>query len=248
MDKSNSQRPNQTIRERFGLRPIINVSGTMTALGASIIVPEAIRAMAEIAPQFVEMDDLHRTASKVVARLTGGEAGFITASCASGISLALAGAITGTDLLAIERLPDVAPGAKDEIIVQLGHLVNFGGNIDQSIRLAGGKVIQAGTVSVTHDYHVANAITDKTAAALTLCLTIPYSMVCYRWSNSPKFAMPRACRSSSMQPPSTTSNGSLRREPILSSIAATSFSADQLQVSWPGARIWCAPPSCKIAA
>ena len=158
--------PNQTIRERLGLRPIINVSGTMTALGASIIVPEAVRAMAEIAPQFVEMDDLHRTASRVVARLTGGDAGFITASCAGGISLALAGTITGTDLLAIERLPEVGSGVKNEVIVQLGHLVNFGGNIDQAIRLAGGKVIQAGTVSITHDYHVANAITEKTAAAL----------------------------------------------------------------------------------
>jgi len=181
MDKSIPSHPyrNQTIRERFGLRPIINVSGTMTALGASIIVPEAIRAMTEIAPQFVEMDDLHRTASTVVGRLTGGEAGFITASCASGISLALAGAITGTDLLAIERLPDVAPNAKNEIIAQLGHLVNFGGNIDQSIRLAGGKVIQAGTVSVTHDYHVANAITEKTAAALYVVShhTVQYGML-----------------------------------------------------------------------
>lgn len=181
MDKSGPNDPhhNQTIRERLGLRPIINVSGTMTALGASIIVPEAIRAMAEIAPQFVEMDDLHRAASKVVARLTGGEAGFITASCASGISLALAGAITGTDLLAIERLPDITPGAKDEVIVQLGHLVNFGGNIDQAIRLAGGKVVQAGTVSVTHDYHVANAITDRTAAALYVVShhTVQYGML-----------------------------------------------------------------------
>ncbi len=34
------------IRERLGLRPIINVSGTMTALGASIAVPEAVRAAA----------------------------------------------------------------------------------------------------------------------------------------------------------------------------------------------------------
>src|ERR1700741_3881099 len=44
---------NTTIRERLGLRPIINVSGTMTTLGASIIVPEAISAMAEIASQWV---------------------------------------------------------------------------------------------------------------------------------------------------------------------------------------------------
>lgn len=172
-------RRNQTIRERLGLRPVINVSGTMTALGASIIVPEAIRAMAEISPQFVEMDDLHRTASKVVARLTGGEAGFITASCASGISLAIAGAITGTNLLAIERLPDIAAGEKDEVIVQFGHMVNFGGNIDQAIRLTGAKVVPAGTVSVVHDYHVADAISERTAAALYVVShhTVQYGML-----------------------------------------------------------------------
>ncbi|MBT9432870.1 hypothetical protein JZM24_13360 [Candidatus Sodalis endolongispinus] len=40
------------------LRPAINVSGTMTSLGASIVVPEAIAAMTRILPQFVEMADL----------------------------------------------------------------------------------------------------------------------------------------------------------------------------------------------
>jgi L-seryl-tRNA(Ser) seleniumtransferase len=88
---------NMPIRERLGLRPIINVSGTMTALGASIIVPEAIKAMSEIAPQFVEMDDLQRKASAVIAKLTGGEAGFVTASAASGIAMSVAAAMTGTD-------------------------------------------------------------------------------------------------------------------------------------------------------
>ena len=38
------------IRQRLGLRPIINVSGTMTALGASIVVPEAVEAVAAILP------------------------------------------------------------------------------------------------------------------------------------------------------------------------------------------------------
>ncbi len=33
------------IRPELGLRQIINVSGTMTALGASIAVPDAIDAM-----------------------------------------------------------------------------------------------------------------------------------------------------------------------------------------------------------
>ncbi|TGQ09846.1 MULTISPECIES: aminotransferase class V-fold PLP-dependent enzyme [unclassified Mesorhizobium] len=170
---------NTTIRERLGLRPIINVSGTMTALGASIIVPEAISAMAEMASQWVEMDDLQRAASAVVARLTGGEAGFITACCASGITMAVAGAMTGTNLLAIERLPDDTEGLKSEVVIQLGHIVNYGAPIDQSVRVAGAKVIPAGTVSVTQDYHVREAINERTAAALYVVAhhTVQYGML-----------------------------------------------------------------------
>ncbi|MFK4822798.1 aminotransferase class V-fold PLP-dependent enzyme [Ochrobactrum quorumnocens] len=174
-----NMRSNLPIRERLGLRPIINVSGTMTALGASIVVPEAIRAMQEIAPEFVEMDDLQRKASAIIARSTGGEAGFITACCASGMALAIAGAITGDDLLAVEALPDNGRLKKTEVIVQQGHLVSFGGNVEQLIRMSGGKVIQAGTVSSTHDYHIANAINEHTAAALYVIShhTVQYGMI-----------------------------------------------------------------------
>ncbi|MGX9142975.1 aminotransferase class V-fold PLP-dependent enzyme [Mesorhizobium sp. 128a] len=174
-----ADRSNTTIRERLGLRPIINVSGTMTTLGASIIVPEAISAMAEIASQWVEMDDLQRAASVITARLTGGEAGFITACCASGITMAIAGAMTGTNLLALERLPDDAEGLKSEVVIQLGHIVNYGAPIDQSIRVAGAKVIPAGTVSVTQDYHVRDAINERTAAALYVVAhhTVQYGML-----------------------------------------------------------------------
>lgn len=172
-------RSNSTIRERLGLRAIINVSGTMTALGASIIVPEAVRAMAQIAPQWVEMDDLQRKASAVIARLTGGEAGFVTACCASGLTLAVGGAMTGFRLLAIERLPDDTAGLKSEVIVQTGHMVNYGAPVDQAIRLAGATVVPAGTVSSVRDYHIADAINERTAAALYVVShhTVQYGMV-----------------------------------------------------------------------
>lgn len=153
------------IRTKMGLRPVINVSGTMTSLGASIVVPEAIEAMAAILPQFVEINDLQRKASAVIARLTGGEAGFVTASCSAGISLAVAGTITGPDLLAIERLPETST-PKNEVLVQMGHMVSYGAPVDQSIRLAGGKVVVIGQATSTHRYHMENAITDRTAAAV----------------------------------------------------------------------------------
>ena len=169
----------EDIRKALGLRPVINVSGTMTSLGASIMVPEAIAAMTAIAPQFVEMDALFRKASVVIARLTGGEAGLVTASCASGIALAVAGAMTRDNLLAVERLPDDTRGLKSEVLIQTGHMVSYGASIEQSIRLAGGTVVPVGTVSSSYGYQLENAITDRTAAAIYVIShhTVQYGMI-----------------------------------------------------------------------
>ncbi|PYE32199.1 MULTISPECIES: aminotransferase class V-fold PLP-dependent enzyme [unclassified Rhizobium] len=153
------------IRTTLGLRPVINVSGTMTSLGASIVVPEAIAAMAAILPHFVEINALQRQASAVIARMTGGEAGFITASCSAGVSLAVAGTITGPDLLAIERLPETNT-ERNEVLLQMGHVVSYGAPVDQAIRIAGGKVVMIGQATSTHRYHMQNAITERTAAAV----------------------------------------------------------------------------------
>lgn len=153
------------LRETLGLRPIINVSGTMTGLGASIAVPEAVAATARIMPQFVEINDLQRKASTVIARLTGAEAGFVTASCSAGISLAVAGAMTGSDIAAVERLPDTGD-LKNEVIVQMGHVVSYGAPVDQAIRIAGAKPIIVGQATSAYPYHIEGAINERTAAAV----------------------------------------------------------------------------------
>ncbi|RDL49867.1 D-glucosaminate-6-phosphate ammonia lyase [Ensifer sp. M14] len=157
--------PDRDIREALGLRPVINVSGTMTSLGASIVVPEAIAAMTGILPQFVEINDLQRKISPVIARLTGAEAGFVTASCSAGISLAVAGTMTSNDLAAIERLPD-ATGLKNEVIIQMGHVVSYGAPVDQAIRIAGGKPVLVGQATSAYRYHIEGAINERTAAAV----------------------------------------------------------------------------------
>ena len=170
--------PNRDIRSELGLRPIINVSGTMTSLGASIMVPEAVEAMAAIGPEFVEIDDLQKAASRTIARLTGGEAGFVTASCASGIAVAVAGSMTRDSLRAIEQLPDTT-GLRNEVLLQVGHMVSYGAPVDQSIRLSGGTVVPVGTVSSAYGYQLDEAITDRTAAALYVVShhTVQYGMI-----------------------------------------------------------------------
>jgi D-glucosaminate-6-phosphate ammonia-lyase len=166
------------IRADWGLRPIINVSGTMTVFGASIMVPQAVAAMAAIAGKFVEMDALHAAASRVIVRLTGAQAGFVTASCASAISLSVAACITGQRLLAIERLPDTI-GLRREVLVQLGHMVGYGSSLEQSIRITGARVVPVGTVSGAQPYQLEEAITEDTACVVFVVshMTVQYAML-----------------------------------------------------------------------
>ncbi|MHB2165595.1 aminotransferase class V-fold PLP-dependent enzyme [Alsobacter sp. R-9] len=153
------------IRAQLGLRPIINVSGTMTSLGASIVPPSVVEAVTAVLPQFVEIDDLQKKASKVIARLCGTEAGFVTASCSAAISVAVAGAMTGSDLLAIERLPDTT-GLKNEVLIMTGHMVSYGAPVAQGIALTGAKVVPVGQATQARRYQLEGSIGPATAAAV----------------------------------------------------------------------------------
>jgi D-glucosaminate-6-phosphate ammonia-lyase len=153
------------IRASLGLRPIINVSGTMTFLGASIVPPDVVAAVAAVLPQFVEIDDLQKKASTVIARLCDTEAGFVTASCSAAISMAVAGAMTGSDLSAIERLPDTT-GLKNEVLIQVGHMVSYGAPVTQGIALTGAKVVPVGQATSARRYQLEGAINDRTSAAV----------------------------------------------------------------------------------
>lgn len=166
------------IRKQLGLRPVINVSGTMTALGASIAPTPVVEAVSAILPEFVEIDDLQRKASAVIARLTAAEAGCVTASASAGMTLAVAGAMTGCDLQKVHRLP-VTDGLKNQVVIQSGHLVSYGAPVEQAIRLAGAEVVPVGSTNLVETAELAGAITDQTAAALFVVShhTVQYGML-----------------------------------------------------------------------
>ncbi|MCX4163242.1 MULTISPECIES: aminotransferase class V-fold PLP-dependent enzyme [Paraburkholderia] len=166
------------IRSRLGLRPVINVSGTMTSLGASSVATPVIEAVAEMLPQFVEIDDLQRKASVAIAAACGSEAGYVTASCSAAITLTIAATMTGDDPGLIERLPHTA-GLRNEVVVQTGHLVNYGAPIDQAIRLAGAHAVPVGAATEAHGYQLAAAIDEHTTAALYVVShhTVGYGLI-----------------------------------------------------------------------
>lgn len=150
---------------QYDLTSVINVSGTMTSLGASRVVPEAIAAGAAIQSEFVRIDELQAQASRIIARLTGAEAGFVAACSAAGMSLGVAACVTGANLARIERLPDVE-GLPDEVLVQAGHLVHYGAPIEQSVTITGARVVPLGTAARVETFHLEDRIGPATAATL----------------------------------------------------------------------------------
>ncbi len=161
--ESNSEHAD--IRVRLGADPVINLTGTLTTLGGISARPEAIAAAAEIMARGVDIVELQACASRVIAEITGAEAGFIAACSAAGLCMAMAGAMTGDRTAAIERLPDTQ-GLKNEVVIQTGHLVNYGHPIEQDIRLTGARVVAFGAVNSASQAQLAGVIGPNTAAAL----------------------------------------------------------------------------------
>jgi D-glucosaminate-6-phosphate ammonia-lyase len=151
--------------EDLHLRRVVNASGTLTAYGQSVALPEVVAAVADALPDFFELDVLHARASQTIARVTGAEAGFVTASAAAGITIAVAACMAGTDPARIAQLPEPT-GMKDEVIIQMGHCCNFGAPVTQMIRLAGAAVKIIGTINGSSPALMAATISERTVAAV----------------------------------------------------------------------------------
>lgn len=151
--------------EELGLTRLVNASGTETVFGASPVGQEVIDAMAGILPHSVDMAELQRVASRVIAEATGSEAGFVTGCTSASIVISAAACMTGLDLGRIERLPDTR-GMKRDIAIQKGHIVNYGSIISGDLRLAGAKVIEFGAAAETEVYQLEAALGEETAAAV----------------------------------------------------------------------------------
>lgn len=150
---------------RWGVAPVINAAGTMTALGASR-VPAPVRAAAcEAMQHFVEIDTLQGRASAVIARLTGFGAGFVTGCSAAGLAQAVAGAITGEDPAAVEALPDTG-GRERRVIMQMGHRINYGAPVAQAVRVTGAELLTIGTAATCETWHLEAALADGAAAVV----------------------------------------------------------------------------------
>jgi len=158
------------IFRRLGLdiKPIINAAGPATMYCGSSMPQEVVDAISKVAHTPVRMDELQVAASKVIAKITGAEAGYVTCGCSAALTIATAACITGYDVDRINRLPDTS-GMPNEVLIAASQRCGY----DHAIRAAGAKLVSVGMSSsplplgqmyhtLAEDYEV--AITDRTVA------------------------------------------------------------------------------------
>ena len=86
------------IYERFNVKSIINVAGTVTRYGGSLMDRETIDAMVEAARYSIRLDELQAAAGKIIAERTHAEMGIVTSGAFAALLLGIAARICGFDV------------------------------------------------------------------------------------------------------------------------------------------------------
>lgn len=123
----------------LGIRPVVNAAATLTRLGGSLMPPPVVAAMADAARAFVDLDDLQERVGRRLAERTGNEAAFVTSGAAAGITLTVAGCVTGTDPRLVDAFPHLDGAARREVVIHRGHRNGY----DYAARQTGITVVEA---------------------------------------------------------------------------------------------------------
>ena len=155
------------ILTQLGVARRINVAGTLTRLGGSLMEPEVLQAMVQAAAASVDIAELQTGASGVIARVTGAQAGIVTSGAAAGLTLAVAACLARWDVARMAALPDTR-GMPNRVLMARTHRNSY----DHAIRLAGARIIDIGHndrgtgagIRGLEPWEIDAAITDQTAA------------------------------------------------------------------------------------
>src|SRR5215468_846481 len=156
-----------SIYEELGVRTIINAKGPSTRLSGGVLDDEVAVAMVEASRHCVDIAELQSAASRIIAEITGAEAGYVTSGAAAGLLLGAAACMTGLNPGRMARLP-VTAGMKHEVVMARSQR-NF---YDHAVRTAGARIVEVGLpdryagagVRDAEAWEIADAIGAETAA------------------------------------------------------------------------------------
>lgn len=129
--------------------------------------PEVVAAMARASSESTSIVDIQAAASRLIAKVTGAEAGYVTSGASAALTLGTAACLARLDLSKMESLPH-SEGIPNEVIIAREHRNGY----DHAIRAAGARLIEVGCnevwagagVRAVESWEFEAAITPKTAA------------------------------------------------------------------------------------
>ena len=141
--------------KELGVRTFINAAGTYTAMTGSLMHDYVLDAIQSGATEFCMLDELQDKVGEKIAALVHSEAAVVTSGAFSGMTLGLAGILTGMDQHKVEQLPHLdGTGMKSEVIIQKAHEIVY----NHALKNTGCKIIYVETAA-----EVEQAINERTA-------------------------------------------------------------------------------------
>jgi len=151
-----------SIYERFGVPTVINACGTVTRLSGGRMHPEVAAAMSAASGECVDMIALQAGACRVIARATGAQSGIVTSGASAAVLLGAAACLAGLDPARMNRLPEIADGRNEFIVVRSQRNM-----YDRAIAVAGGRIVEVGIPDRVSGPGVRDAAAWEIAAAIT---------------------------------------------------------------------------------
>jgi D-glucosaminate-6-phosphate ammonia-lyase len=130
---------------RIGVRPFINLTGTLTINGGALTLPEVRDASHEAAAYAVDIDELMEKVGARIAELMGCEGAIVTSGAAAALAQATAACIVGTDPELMQQLPDLT-GLKDEVIIPRASRNVY----DHAFRAFGVRMVEVDSLDAFH--------------------------------------------------------------------------------------------------
>jgi len=156
------------IYAELGITPLVNINGTLTVIGGSVMRPEVMELVRQGNEHCVSIDELEIAAGRFIAKLCKSPAGYtglVTAGAAAAMVVGYAGMMTEDLEPRMRDIPDVSNFPRNEVIIQKSHRYPF----DHQIRQTGAKLVEVETReemiaainAKTVAIHFTNILSDK---------------------------------------------------------------------------------------
>jgi uncharacterized pyridoxal phosphate-dependent enzyme len=153
--KASPKAKKRDLYKELGVRTFINAAGTYTFMTGSLMHDYVIEAIESSWQEFCLLDELQDKVGQKIAQMVHSESAVVTSGAFSGLTLGLAGVLTGTDVEKVKQLPFLeGTGMKSEVICQSAHKIDY----NHALTNTGCTMVYVDTVE-----DVEKAINEKTA-------------------------------------------------------------------------------------